>query len=119
MGTTQEERVDNGAGAVLTVKEGGKVAAKELVLRVTEYVAYCSVTVEDCALLGEDEDGDVDDLGDDGIGPALLAGELKWLLLGSSRVLGWLLVLVVLVLVLVRVVGKSSGRVVDRDWVLH
>jgi hypothetical protein len=117
MGTTPEERVDNGAGTVLTVEEGGKVAAKELVLSVTEYLVYCSVAVKNCALLGEDKDGDVDDLGNDGIGPALLAGELEWLLLGGSRVLGWLLVLVVLVLVLVT--GKSRGRVVDRDWVLH
>jgi hypothetical protein len=43
----------------------------------------CSVAVENCALLGEDEDGDVDELGNDGIGPALLAGELEGLVLGS------------------------------------
>ena len=103
------------------MEERGKVAAKELVLCVTEYVVDCSVAMEDCTLLGEDEDGDVDELGDNGIGPALLAGELEWLLLGGSRVLGWLLMLMlVLVLVLVwLVVGESSGRVMDRDWVLH
>ncbi len=95
------------------MEERGKVAAKELVLCVTEYVVYCSVAMEDCTLLGEDEDGDVDELGNDGIGPALLAGELEWLLLGGSRVVSWLLELVVLV------TGESRGGVVDRDWVLH
>ena len=104
-------------GRVLTVEERGKVAAKELVLCVTEYVVYCSVAMENCTLLGEDEDGDVDELGNDGIGPALLAGELEWLLLGGSRVLGWLLVLVLVLVGLVA--GKSRGGVVDRDWVLH
>jgi len=99
------------------VEERGKVAAKELVLGVTKYVAHCSVAVENCALLGEDEDGNVDELGDDGIGPALLAGELERLLLGGRGVLGWLLVLV-LVLVLV-VVGKSCSGAVNRDWALH
>jgi hypothetical protein len=111
---TLVERIEED-GNIVFVEERGKVAAKELVLCVTEYVVYCSVAMEDCTLLGEDEDGDVDELGDNGIGPALLAGEFEWLLLGGSRVLGWLLVLVLVV----RVVGEGSGRVVDRDWVLH
>jgi hypothetical protein len=107
-------------GRVLTVEERGKVAAKEVVLSVTKYVVYCSVAVEDCALLGEDKDGDVDELGDDGIGPALLASELEWLLLGGRGKLCWLLVLVlVLVLLVLLVVGEGSGGVMDRDWVLH
>ena len=101
------------------MEERGKVAAKELVLCVTEYVVDCSVAMEDCTLLGEDEDGDVDELGDNGIGPALLAGELEWLLLGGSRVLGWLLMLMLVLVLVWLVVGESSGRVMDRDWVLH
>ena len=103
------------------MKERGKVAAKELVLGVTQDMAYCSVTVENCTLLGEDEDGDVDDLGNDGIGPALLAGELEWLLLGcrGMGMLRRLLLVVVLVVLVVMGVGSSSSSAVDRDWVLH
>lgn len=118
MGATLEEPgAEWTTGWVHTMEERGKVAAKELVLGVTKYVVYCSVAVEDCALLGEDKDGDVNELGDDGIGPALLAGELEWLLLRGSRVLDWLLVLVLVLVALV--VGEGSGGVVDRDWVLH
>jgi len=99
------------------VKERGKVAAKEPVLGITQDMVYCSVAMENCALLGEDEDSDVNELGNDGIGPALLAGELEWLLLGSRRVLGGLLLMVMLLGLLGLVVGV--GRVMDRDWVLH
>jgi hypothetical protein len=75
----------------------------------------CSVAVENCALLGEDEDGDVDELGNDGIGPALLAGELEGLVLGSWLRLGLLREMLVVV-----VVGEGGGEGrVDRDWVLH
>ena len=76
----------------------------------------CSIAVENCALLGEDENGDVDELGNDGIGVALLAGELERLLLGSSRCV--LAMLVVLVVLVVLVTGERSGSGC-RDWVLH
>lgn len=106
-------------GQKLTVEERGKVAAKELVLGVAQDMVYCSVAVENCALLGENEDGDVDELGNDGIGPALLAGKLEWLLLGGRGVLGGLVLVLVLagLLVLLGVVGGEIA--VDRDRVLH
>jgi hypothetical protein len=105
-------------GQELTVKERGKVAAEELVLCVTKNVGYGCIAMQNCALLGEDEDGDVDELGDDGIGPALLAGELELPLLGAGCWLGRLLVLRVLRVLLLVGEGGVEGRV-DRDWVLH
>jgi hypothetical protein len=111
------ERVEE-YGNVVLVEERGKVAAKELVLVVAQDMADCGIAMENCALLGKDKNGDVDELGNYGIGPALLAGELEGLLLGSSSSSSRVLMLM---LVLVMGVGSSGSAegAVDRDWVLH
>ena len=115
----QRRRSQWTTGRALTMKERGEVAAKELVLGVPQDMAHCGIAVENCALLGEDENGDVDELGNDGIGPALLAGKLEWLLLVSGSSMGMLVMLLVMLVLMLVLVRSSAEGAVDRDWVLH
>lgn len=64
-------------GDVHTVKKISKILSNHLVLRITSYGIGSGVTVNDGAGRGEDEDGDVDEFGDENVRPTLSLCEFE------------------------------------------